>query len=394
MLTQLLLKPPTGDLVALTIFLGISGGVTILLGSALHQIRMPVWFRSLRARLVLTCILTAALALVNVGFTGVLMFISAHDLALLAGLLGFSLVISVFVAISISEPTVRSLRTLSRAAGRVSLGELETRVPVESDDEVGDLALAFNSMASQLESSIAKEQELTQARRELVSAVSHDLRTPLASIRAMLESVVDGVVEDRDDVRRYLRNSLTEVENLGQLVDDLFEVSRMDSGMLQLQIEEASLQDLISDTLESMSALAAARNLRLVGSVEEPVAPIVMDLKRVQRVLYNLVQNSIRHTPPDGTINIMARDTGAEVQIEVADTGTGISDQDMGRLFEPFHRTDPSRSRTSGGAGLGLTIAKGIVEAHGGRIWAASVLGQGSTFRFTLPRDPGNRLGT
>ena len=103
--------------------------------------------------------------------------------------------------------------------------------------------------------------------------------------------------------------------------------------------------------------------------------------------MYNLVQNAIRHTPPDGTINITARDTGAEVQVEVADTGDGISEQDLGGLFEPSRRTDPSRSRASGGAGLGLTIAKGIVEAHGGQIWAASVLGQGSTFSFTLPKN-------
>ena len=285
LLTEVLLDPPTGDLAALTIFLGISGGATVLLGSALQRIRMPVWFRSLRARLVLTCMLTAALALVNVGFTALLMFISTHDLALLAGLLGFSLAISGLVAMSISEPTLRSLRALSQAASRVSLGEWSTRVPVESDDEVGDLASAFNSMAGRLESSIAKEQELTQTRRELVSAVSHDLRTPLASIRAMLESVVDGVVEDQDTVQRYLRNTLAEVENLGQLVDDLFEVAQMDAGMLRLQIEEASLQDLISDTLESMSAQAAARNLRLHGSVEEPIVPVVMDLRRVQRVL-------------------------------------------------------------------------------------------------------------
>ena len=387
LLTQVLLAPPTRDLALLTMFLVISGGATVLMGWALQRIKMPVLFRSLRARLVITCMLTTVLALVNVGFTAVLMFISTHDLALLAGLLGFSLAISVLVALSISEPTLRSLRALTQAASRVSLGELNTWVPVESSDEVGDLALAFNSMAGQLEASVAKEQELIQTRRELVSAVSHDLRTPLASIRAMLESVIDGVVEDQDTVHRYLRNTLAEVENLGRLVDDLFEVPRMDAGMLQLHIEEASLQDLISDTLESMSAQAAARNLRLHGSVEEPIAPVVMDLRRVQRVLYNLVRNSIRHTPPDGTINITARDTGSQVQVEVADTGAGIPEQDLGRLFERSYRIDPSRSRTSGGAGLGLSIAKGIVEAHGGQIWATSVVGQGSTFSFTLPKE-------
>jgi HAMP domain-containing protein len=172
LLTQVLLAPPIRDLALLTMFLVISGGATVLMGWALQRIKMPVLFRSLRARLVITCMLTAVLALVNVGFTAVLMFISTHDLALLAGFLGFSLAISVLVALSISEPTLRSLRALTQAASRVSLGELNTRVPVESSDEVGDLALAFNSMAGQLEASVAKEQELIQTRRELGSSTT------------------------------------------------------------------------------------------------------------------------------------------------------------------------------------------------------------------------------
>ena len=131
-------------------------------------------------------------------------------------------------------------------------------------------------------------------------------------------------------------------------------------------MEAASLQDLISDTLESMSAQAAVHNLSLQGSLDGEITPVVMDTRRVQRVLYNLVQNSIRHTPPDGTIQIRARDVGAEVQVEVADTGEGIQEEDLPRLFEWSYRTDRSRSRESGGAGLGLSIARGIVEAHGG----------------------------
>jgi signal transduction histidine kinase len=194
------------------------------------------------------------------------------------------------------------------------------------------------------------------------------------------------VVDDQETVKRYLRNTLTEVEYFGQLVDDLFEVAQMDAGMLQLHLEDASLQDLISDTLESMSAQAAAQGVKLHGSVEGNVEPLVMDLRRVQRVLYNLVQNSIRHTPAEGAISITARDSVEEVQVEVSDTGEGIARQDQERLFERFYRTDQARSRTSGGAGLGLSIAKGIVEAHGGRIWVKSELGQGSTFGFTLPK--------
>ena len=187
-------------------------------------------------------------------------------------------------------------------------------------------------------------------------------------------------------MKRYIRTTLTEVENLGQLVDDLFEISRMDSGLLQLQLETASLKDLISDTLEAMSAQAQARSLKLEGTVDAELPHVTMDTHRVQRVPYNLVQNSIRHTPQDGTIQIRAKDAGDAVQVEVVDTGEGIPAQAMPRIFEQSYRVDQARSRDSGGAGLGLSIARSIVEAHGGRIWAESLAGEGSTFTFTLPK--------
>ena len=382
LLTEVTLHPPASDLAALATFLALSGGSTVALGLGFRKFQFPVWLRSLRTRLLLASVLTATLALINVGFTSFLMFISGHDLALLAGLLGFSLGVSVFVAAAITEPAVRSLRDLGAAVAKISAGDLKTRVPVESEDEIGELAVSINTMAAKLEASLEKERELTQSRRELVSAVSHDLRTPLASIRAM----VDGVVDDEETTGRYLRNTLSEVEYLSQLVDDLFEIARMDAGMLQLHVEDASVQDLISDTLESMSAQAAAREVSLQGGVHGEIAPLVMDTRRVQRVVYNLVQNSIRHTPPDGTIDISARDAGDEVQLVVSDTGDGVREQDRERLFDRSYRADPSRSRSSGGAGLGLSIAKGIVEAHGGRIWFESIVGQGSKFSFTIPK--------
>ena len=389
LLTVLLLGPPLRDLAAIASFLLISGGVTVLLGLAVPRMPSPPWLGSLRSRLVLVSVLTAILALVNVGFTAVLMFLSGHDLALLAGLLGFSVGMAIFVAFALSEPTTRSIRDLMQGARNMSAGRLDAQVPIETNDEVGELALAFNTMSERLRSSFGRERELEQARRELISAVSHDLRTPLASIRVMLESINDGVVADQATVNRYIRTSLTEVENLGQLVNDLFELSQIDAGVLELHMEAASLQDLISDTLESMSAQAAVHNLSLEGSLDGEITPVVMDTRRVQRVLYNLVQNSIRHTPQDGTILIRARDVGEVVQVEVADTGEGIQEEDLSKLFDWSYRADRSRSRGSGGAGLGLSIARGIVEAHGGRIWVDSVLGEGATFSFTLPKARG-----
>ena len=152
------------------------------------------------------------------------------------------------------------------------------------------------------------------------------------------------------------------------------------------ELHISSISDLISDTLESMSAQATARGLRLTGTVDGELSPVVMDAQRVQRVLYNLVQNSIRHTPADGTICIRAKDVGIEVQVEVSDTGEGIPEEELRHLFQGLYRSARSRTRDSVGAGLGLNIAKGIVEAHGGRIWAESSVGTGSTFAFVLPK--------
>ena len=393
-ITVALLDPTAGDLIALTGFLAASGGATLGLGLITARWGLPRRVSSVRGRLVLVSVLIAILALANVGFVALLMFLSTHDLALLGALLAFSLGLSVFVAFASSESTAKSMRQVISAVRRVNQGSLDTRVPVESHDEVGELAAAFNAMVQRLQTSFARERELESARRGLMQAVSHDLRTPLASIRAMIEGINDGVVTDDETVARYLRTTQSEVVNLSQLINDLFELSQMDAGVLELHTEASSLQDLISDTLEGMAAQAASRKLNLEGMVDQGLAPVVIDSPRVQRVLYNLVQNSIRHTPPDGTIYIRAMDSGEEVEVHVTDTGEGIPAQELSRVFEPTYRADRSRSRSSGGAGLGLSIAKAIVEAHGGRIWAKSSPGEGSTFAFALPKIPTLRTVT
>ena len=386
LLTTALLHPPASDLAALAVFLSTSGGITAAIGLTAARLGQPRWIRSLRIKLVLVSVLTAALALINVGFTALLMFVSTHDLALLAGLLGFSMGVSVFITFAFSRTTSQSMREVVDAVRHLNSGNLDIKVPVLSSDEVGELAAALNDMTERLDASFTRERELERARSELIRAISHDLRTPLASIRAMVESMNDGVVTDSETVKRYLGATQSEVENLSQLINDLFELSQIDAGVLELHMERSSLQDLISDTMESMSAQAAGRKLTLKGTVEEEMSPVVMDAQRVQRILHNLVQNAIRHTPADGTIHIRASDIGGEVRVDIEDTGEGIAEQELAFLFQ---RPDPAErpgSRTSTGNGFGLSIAKGIVDAHGGRIWVESVLGEGSVFSFTLPK--------
>lgn len=381
-----ILAPPASDLIVFAAFLLVSGGLAIGLSVVAPRLGLPTWTESIRGRFALSSAVTAALALGNVGFVAYLMFLSPHDLAVLGSLLGFSLGISVLVAISLADPFSRGIRDVISTVERMNAGNLAARVPASGRDEIARLAEALNAMAQRLEESFARERGVEAARRDLVRAVSHDLRTPLSSIRGMIESINDGVVADEATVKRYLHTMQTEVESLGQLVSDLFEVSQIDAGALELHLEPSSVRDLISDTLEAIAAQAASKMLKVTGEVDPELAPVYADPPRVMRVLYNLVQNAMRHTPPDGAISIRAIDAGAEVEVQVIDTGEGISEKDLPQLFERGFRADPSRSRQSGGAGLGLNIARGIIEAHGGRIWVRSRPSEGSVFSFTLPK--------
>lgn len=384
-LAVLLLNPPRQDLELLALFLAASG----LLSLAAGYLAVGLGWRlrcGIHLKVALTIALGVVVALANVAVTAWLMFISPHDLALLSLLLVFALVVSLTFGFFLSWALTSSVRELSRSAARMADGDLKARASVPEGDELGDLAAAFNSMAARVEAAFGRQQELESARKDLIAAVSHDLRTPLASLQAMVEALNDGVVTDPETVQRYLRTMQVEITNLGGLVSDLFELSQLDAGVLHLQVESSPIQDLISDTLESLGPQARRKGLNLSGEVDAELGPVMMDPPKVQRVLYNLVQNAIRYTPSDGTVLLEARDGGDKVRVSVSDSGEGIQADDLSRVFERFYRGDRARSRDEGGAGLGLAIARGLVEAHGGQIWAESVAGRGSRFTFTLPK--------
>ena len=247
------------------------------------------------------------------------------------------------------------------------------------------LAAVGAALATALAVRLAMEErsrrEIEEARRQLVAAASHDLRTPLASLRLLVESIDDGVAtgETRD---RYLKEIRTHVALLSDLIDDLFELSRIEAGDISWSMRQVELSDLIGDTVAAMRAPAAERGVRVAADLPSGQVVAEANAEKVQRVLFNLIQNAIRHTPADGSVTVRARPTGAhEVEVEVADDGEGVPAGAAERVFEAFYRGDDSRGED--GAGLGLAISRAIVEAHGGRIWLEDGH-PGTRVRFTL----------
>jgi signal transduction histidine kinase len=239
-------------------------------------------------------------------------------------------------------------------------------------------------MAGQLEEAAHKQQEVERLRRDLLAWVGHDLRTPLASIRAIVEALADGMVDDPETVQRYLRTAQRDIRSLALLIDDLFQMAQLEAGGLRLDRDLNSLTDLISDTLESFSALAVRQGQILEGNCEPGIDPVFIDARRIGQVLRNLVDNALRHTPEGGRVEVRCTRAPAGVLVEVIDSGEGIAPEDLPHIFEQFYRGEKSRSRATGGAGLGLAIARGIVQAHGGEMGVESRVGEGTRFYFTL----------
>ncbi|TAH51771.1 MAG: HAMP domain-containing histidine kinase [Chloroflexota bacterium] len=388
------LGAPMGELVELLRLFLIAETIALVFGFAAYYVVLRMGIGGISGKVALGYALCVGVTAMVILLVSMPMFISTHDAQFLLVLLVFSGIISLGFGYLISRAITRGLSELTIGAEKIAQGNFSARVNVKSGDEVERLGSAFNDMAEKLEQAAAKQKELEQARRDVVAAVSHDLRTPLASLRAMIEAINDGVVTDDATKERYLKSAQLQAENLSLLVDDLFELSQLDAGVMQWSVEPSSLRDLISDTLETMHVQAAEKNIKLSGWVDPSVDPVLMNSHEMQRVLYNLIQNAIRHTPADGTVFVEARqrDSGGEVQVDVIDTGEGIAEQDVPRIFDQFYRGEKSRARESfgygsgGGAGLGLAIAQRIVLAHHGKIWVESKRGAGSRFSFTLPR--------
>jgi two-component system phosphate regulon sensor histidine kinase PhoR len=260
--------------------------------------------------------------------------------------------------------------------------------------EVGSEALFWRVIVTPLEEKdpsacLVILQDLTELRRletirqDLVGNISHELRTPLASLRALVDTLRDGALEDPPAAQRFLDLMETEVDALTQIVQETLELSRIESGRVPLRLKPTAVNDLILPVLERLRPQGERAGLDIGLDLPGDLPPVLADPERVQQVISNLLHNAIKFTPSGGRITISAEPVGEEVTISVSDTGVGISAQDLPRVFERFYKAD--RARSGGGTGLGLAIAKHIVQSHGGRIWAESVEGKGSTFSFSLP---------
>jgi len=304
---------------------------------------------------------------------GLVMFHMHDDVKILA-VAAASASTALAAALLVAARIARRLGTLEAAAEELAGGTLEARAPTAGPRELAHVGEAFNTMASNLEA-------LFDARRQLVAWASHDLRTPVASIQAMLDAIDDGLASSEE----YLPALRQQTRTLALLVDDLFELARIDSGELTLELRQAQLSQLISHCVCGLEAEARARRVHLSSQLHDSLPDVRCAPEHVQRVLYNLLTNALRHTPSDGSVVVRAQQRTGELEVSVEDTGVGLTHDAQPRVFERFWRAEASRARASGGAGMGLAIARGFVEAQGGRIWAENRPEGGARFAFTLP---------
>jgi signal transduction histidine kinase len=302
--------------------------------------------------------------------SGWVMFHMGDDVKILA-VAAASALTAIIAAFVVARSIADSIDRVRQASVELAHGDLYARAPEGGPAEVADLATTFNAMGDNL-------QRLFDSRRELVAWASHDLRTPLANMQAMLEALEDGLGQPEE----YVPALRAQVGLLSELVDDLFELARIDANALTLELQRLPVEPVVSSSLRGVEAEARLRHVRLAADVAADVEARFAP-EKVERVLMNLLTNALRHTPNDGSVAVRVEAFPDEVQVAVEDTGEGLDDEARTRMFERFWRAD--RSRTSRGTGLGLAIARGLIEAQGGRIWAENREGGGARVCFTLP---------
>ncbi len=317
-----------------------------------------------------------------------LMFVSAHDALLTASMGVYGALLGLWATRLLSNRVMDDVDTLRAGLEAVGAGERELELRLGGDDELAQVGREVEAMVARLAAAEAKREEADAARRSLIAAVSHDLRTPVTALRLLAEAV-DDEIGDPETRREYVRRLGVHVRALGALIDDLFELTRIEAGEVAWTMQQVQIDELVEETVAAMAPAARAGGISVRAEIDPALVPATANPERIQRVLFNLIQNAIRHTPADGSVTVRAARAGSSVEIEVADTGEGIAPGDRERVFQPFAQGADRASRTDGSAGLGLAISRAIVEAHGGRIWivddAADDGDPGARVRFSLP---------
>jgi signal transduction histidine kinase len=316
------------------------------------------------------------------------MFVStSHDLKLLVALVVFSAVVTAFFSLWAAATVAWRIEQITSGVRRLAGGDYATRLDASGRDEVARLSEDVNSLAARLKATEEQRAALDRERRDLTVAVSHDLRTPLASLRAMTEALSDGVIEDPGEVRRYYETMRREIERLSRMIDDLFDLAQMDAHALRLNRQRVCIQDIAAEVVDAMQAAARLGGVVLTMDVTGAPPEIEVDGARIERAVANLVRNALEHTPSGGRVLVSVTAADGHVDLRVVDSGDGIDPDDLPHVWERFFRGEKSRGRSGNGdgAGLGLAITRGIVEAHGGTVCAESRAGEGSMFMLNLP---------
>jgi signal transduction histidine kinase len=345
--------------------------------------RVRTWAGPLSRQFALAVAIAVAPVLVALVVVGLLMVVSGHAAVLVAAIVAGAGILAVVGAKLLADGILGDVEAIRDGLGAVGRGEREVVIATTAHDELAQLAAAANAMISQLHSEQVARDQSDAARRDLVAAVSHDLRTPITSLRLLAEAVGDDIVDG--EVRRgYLQRMRTHIDALSALIDDLFELSRLEAGDINWSLERVPLRELVGETVEAMRVQAEAKGVVVVAHVPDELRLAQANPEKLQRVLFNLIQNAIRHTPADGSVVVRAEPVEAGIEVEVADTGDGISPSERDRVFTAFYRGGVEAARSGEGAGLGLAVSRAIVEAHGGRIWLADSA-IGTRVRFSLP---------
>jgi signal transduction histidine kinase len=338
---------------------------------------------SLSRQFALAVALVVAPVLLALLVVASLMVVSGRDAALLAAIVAAAGALAVLAAKLLADGILRDVDAIRDGLNAVGDGERDVHIETGAADELAELAASANAMIARLRTEETARDQSDRARRNLVAAVSHDLRTPMTSLRLLAEAVEDEIV-DGDLRRSYLERMRVHIDALGGLIDDLFELSRLEAGDISWSLERVRLDDLVAETVEAMRLEAETKGVAVSADVPATVGPARANPEKLQRVLFNLIQNAIRHTPADGSVVVRAEPVEAGIEIEVADTGDGIAAGERERVFTAFYRGGADAARTGSGAGLGLAVSRAIVEAHGGRIWLADAA-EGTRVRFSLP---------